>query len=157
MERHFFHADDSDRVHCSVRWSRPTGGPLQSRSTRLLFFFYSLLLLPPCTFISFLQAIAEVKSFMPTLCEPLVFFFVWFVPLNVFPFLTLFFSPVLLLPLLCAHHSRFRCCLSPHGEKINRNRQQPHAKELVPNYYDDDNNLAWIDIPHRQLLFQLYM
>ena len=67
------------------------------------------------------------------------------------------FSPVLLLPLLCAHHSRFRCCLSPHREKINRNRQQPHAKELVPNYYDDDNNLAWIDIPHRQLLFQLYM
>ena len=57
-------------------------------------FFYSLLLLPPCTFISFLQAIAEVKSFMPTLCEPLVFFFfVWFVPLNVFPFLTLFFPP----------------------------------------------------------------
>ena len=157
MERHFFHADDSDRVHCSVRWSRPTGGPLQSRSTRLLFFLFSSSSSPVhLYFVSPGHRWGEVIH-AHTLRALGFFFFVWFVPLNVFPFLTLFFSPVLLLPLLCAHHSRFRCCLSPHGEKINRNRQQPHAKELVPNYYDDDNNLAWIDIPHRQLLFQLYM
>lgn len=79
MERRFFHAVDSDRVDPLVQQQQvgqlnslaglqSLSFPPSPTSRTTLFFF------PP-----FLQAIVEVKSFMPTLyCQPLCFFFFFF-------------------------------------------------------------------------------